>query len=103
MDAITIHAVVGADRKLTIDVPEDVPLGPVTVVIQTAGGQRPAERPLTREEARRILLEAGFLVTDFGLPQDAVALTQAEIDELGKLPPGARPSDELIDEDRGEY
>lgn len=102
MNPVVIEAVVGKDRKLVIDVPEEVPLGPVRVVIQPEKDQ-PGTAPLTREEARRRLLAAGFLVTDLGIPDDARPLTEKERERWGRLPPGARPSDELIDEDRGLY
>ncbi|MBC7812601.1 MAG: hypothetical protein H7175_15710 [Burkholderiales bacterium] len=55
-----------------------------------------------REIAREELLAAGFLVTEFTyeFPEDFVPLTPEEILEIGQLPAGARPSEELIAEDR---
>jgi hypothetical protein len=55
-----------------------------------------------REIARKELLAAGYLVTEFDyeFPEDFVPLTPEEILEIGQLPEGARPSEELIAEDR---
>jgi hypothetical protein len=67
-------------------------------------GPPAAQRPgLTREQARAKLLAAGFLVTDIRAPLGTLPLTPEERLRIGTLPPGARPSEELIDEDRGAY
>jgi len=103
MSAITITAVVGPDHKLVIDVPGEIPPGPVSVVIQpVAQGGEPA-RELTRAEARARLLAAGKLVTDIHAPEGTVSLSPHELLKVGRMPEGTRPSEELIDEDRGEH
>lgn len=56
-----------------------------------------------REAARAKLLAAGVLVTQFDVPEGAVRLSTEELLKIGKLPPGARSSLELINEDRGEW
>jgi hypothetical protein len=56
-----------------------------------------------REAARAKLSAAGALVTHFDIPEDAVPLSPEELLRLGTMPPGARGSEELIDEDRGEW
>jgi hypothetical protein len=94
---VRLTAVVGDDRKLVIDLPDDIPPGEVEVVV------RPRPKELTREEARRLLAEAGLLSTWQKAPEGYVPLTPEELLELGTLPPGSRSSEELIDEDRGEY
>ncbi len=101
---IRLSAVVGEDRRLVIDLPPDTPLGPVELEVRPAAPV-PTQRnkPLTREEARAKLLAAGYLVTSIHAPEGTVPLTAEERMEIGRLPPGARPSDELVDEDRGEY
>jgi hypothetical protein len=48
-------------------------------------------------------LAAGFLVTDIHAPPGAVELSNEELEQLGQLAPGARSSEELVDEDRGTY
>jgi hypothetical protein len=104
MDAITIEAEVGQDHRLVQPLPPEVPVGRVKLIIQPVEEpSSPAKKPLTREEARAILLAAGKLVTDLHAPEGTVALTPEEILRIGQLPPGARPSEELIDEDRGLY
>lgn len=56
---------------------------------------------MTREEARAKLRAAGVLATDLQIPADAAPATDEELEQLGKMRPGARPSEELIAEDRG--
>ncbi|MCC7451732.1 MAG: hypothetical protein IT324_30265 [Anaerolineae bacterium] len=34
MDAVTLNAVVSEDRQLIVDLPDDIPVGPVKLVIQ---------------------------------------------------------------------
>jgi hypothetical protein len=103
MDTLAIPVVIGADRRLVIDLPPSTPIGPAEVVIRpstggTADGANPA-----REKARATLLAAGFLTTDFGIPEGDESLSDEDIARLGRLRPGARPSEELIAEDRGNY
>jgi hypothetical protein len=103
MKPITLSAVVGEDRRLIIDLPPDTPVGPVELVVRPTTIPAPRSGNMTREEARAILLAAGSLVTTIRAPEGTVPLTPEEILEIGKLPPGARPSEELVDEDRGLY
>jgi hypothetical protein len=103
MSTVTIAGIVGQDHKLVIDVPVEIPPGPVSVVIQPVAPIPPSTGTLTREEARARLLAAGMLVTEFNIPPDAHPLTREERRRLGTLPPGARSSEELIDEDRGPH
>lgn len=103
-EPIRLSAVVGEDRRLVIDLPPDTPLGPVELEVRSAApAPTQRDKPLTREEARAKLLAAGYLVTSIHAPEGTVPLTPEERMEIGRLPPGARPSKELVDEDRGEY
>lgn len=104
MVAIRLTAVVGEDRRLVIDLPEDTPTGPVELVIRLKPVE-PTGTPvnLAREAARVKLLAAGALVTHFDIPEDAVPLSLEERIRLGTMAAGARGSEELIDEDRGEW
>jgi hypothetical protein len=102
MVAVKLSAVVGEDRQLVIQVPDEVPLGPVELVIQPQDLPAPSSNP-AREAARAKLLAAGVLLTHIEVPEDAVPLTLEERLRIGKMPPGARSSEELIDEDRGEW
>jgi hypothetical protein len=104
MGAITIEAEVGQDHRLTEPLPPEIPVGRVKLIIEPVQqSATPPRRPLTREEARARLLAAGKLVTDLHAPEGTVALTAEELLQIGQLPPNARPSEELIDEDRGLY
>ncbi|GAF67875.1 unnamed protein product [marine sediment metagenome] len=104
MNAITLSVVVGEDRRLVIDLPKEIPVGPVELVI------RPTILPVdqetlhaAREAARQKLLAAGLLATDLGIPDDLESLSDEELEQLVQMSPDARPSEELINEDRGQY
>jgi hypothetical protein len=103
MDTVMIPVEVGEDRRLVIDVPPVVPIGPADVVIvPRPDGQKATTNP-AREEARAKLRAAGALSTIRYAPADARPLSDEELMRIGQLAPGARPSEELIDEDRGAY
>jgi hypothetical protein len=103
MVAVKLSAVVGEDRQLVIHVPDEVPLGPVELVIQSTQVQPVTSPNSVREAARAKLMAAGILLTHVEVPEDAVPLTLEERRRIGKMPPGSRLSEELIDEDRGEW
>lgn len=86
MNTITIAAVINEDRHLVIDLPPETP--PVNAA---------------REAARAKFIAAGALSTTYTAPEGVEPLTVEERTRIGQLPPNARPSEELIDEDRGEY
>lgn len=114
MYAIKLTAIVPDDRRLVIELPPDAPTGEVEIEIHAAPqptAEPPAVTPpdapkqgMTREEARAKLLAAGALsIIKSDLPEDYVPLTQEELFQIGQMPPGTRPSHEIIIEDRGEY
>jgi hypothetical protein len=96
MVTVRMSVVVGKDRRLVIELPDDMPLGPADLIIQ----------PKVSEglSARAKLMAAGVLVNprELGIPEGIEYVSDEELEELGILPPGARPSEDLIDEDRGE-
>jgi hypothetical protein len=103
MDTLTIPVVVGTDRRLVIDLPSSTPVGPAEVVVRPrASGSDETGNP-ERDTVRAKLLAANFLTTDIHVPEEAVALSAEDIADLGRLPPDARPSEVLVDEDRGSY
>jgi len=103
MEAVTIPVVVGADRRLVIDLPPSTPIGPADVLILPRANGSDEMRRLAREAARARLLAADFLTTDIHAPVGTVPLSDEELEHLGHLPGDARPSEVLVDEDRGTY
>ena len=106
MIAVRINAVIGDDRKLTIQLPDHVPPGEVEVVVRSNELTASTEKmPINaaREAARLKLAASGALVTDFDVPTDANRLSVEERMKLGTLSDNARSSLDLIDEDRGEW
>jgi hypothetical protein len=97
MDGVTITVTVPPDRRLVIDLPDDVPVGAtLQVVIRPPQGVSPAL------ESARVLLAAAGKLADLGITDDEVEdVGDDEIEQLGRLAPGARSSDDLLDEERG--
>ncbi len=54
-----------------------------------------------REVAQTKLIQAGVLAKDLVLPADLEVVRDEELEQLGVMRPGARPSEELVAEDRG--
>ena len=101
MKSITLVTVVNEDRRLALDLPADIPAGPVELTIRPLTAARDAEGVLTREVVRDKLMAAGLLSTARYAPPDAVPLSHEEREQLGRLFAGPRPLAALIDEDRG--
>jgi hypothetical protein len=59
--------------------------------------------PSLRDQIRSKLAAANFLLTSIPAPEDLEPLTSDELLEIGRLPPGAQSSQEIIDEERGQY
>src|SRR4051812_34263861 len=103
MDTITLTVEIGEDRRLIIDLPADTPVGHAELIIKPIVERKAAVINPAREAARAKLLAAGKLVTGIHAPEGTVPLTVQERQRRGQLPPGARSSEDLIDEDRGGY
>ena len=103
MEAVTIPVVVGPDRRLVLDLPPSTPIGPADVVILPRMNAADESATPARDTARAKLLTAGFLATDIRAPDGTAALSDEDLAHLGQLPAGVRPSEDLIDEDRGSY
>jgi hypothetical protein len=103
VNTLTIPVVVKADRRLVIDLPASTPLGPAEVVLRPRTSSTGETANPARDAARAKLLAANFLTTDIQAPEGAIPLSEEDIARVGRLPPGARPSEDLIDEDRGSY
>ncbi len=99
MVPIHLSIVVREDRHLVVDLPPEVPVGPAELLIL------PQETITERDQLRERLIAMGLLVRpeDMGIPDDLEYVSDEELEELGKLPPGAPTALEIINEDRGKY
>lgn len=102
MNRLYISAVIGKDRKLVLELPEDGPTGPVEVIIQQVSTESEIIANPQREAARRKLQAAGLLSNAHHLPAGTAIPTDAEVIAAGQLPPNARPSEDWISQDRDE-
>lgn len=125
MAAIRLPAMVTEDHQLIVKVPEDIPVGQIELLLELSGFdgdsshfedihspielhlQLPPENTphlvnAARDAARAKLATAGLLGSAHRLPPNTSIPTDVEVLAAGILPPGARPSEELIDEDRNE-
>jgi hypothetical protein len=101
--------VVDKDGQLTAKLPKDVPPGAVDLIVQLEGDTVVVEVKTSavsansaRETARAKLAAAGRLSSARWLPPGTQIPTDGEVRAAGVLPPDARPSADLIDEDRNE-
>lgn len=88
------NAEVGADRRLTVELPEDVPIGRVKITVE-------AEPALTREELRERLRAVGLLSEGPILEEGAVRLDEEERHRIAELLRDTTPFEQIVDEDRG--
>ena len=56
-----------------------------------------------RRAAREKLAQAGILATDLGIPEDIAPVSDEELERWGEMRPGARSSEDLLNEERGTY
>ena len=104
MQSITLTAIVDENGHLVVDVPPEIPPGPVEIIIRPTpenGDARP--KPQTREWIRAKLIAAGLVNpnADDDL-EDAEELSEEEELRLGMLLKGDRPVEDYISEDREE-
>lgn len=99
MNRVHISAVVGKDRRLVLDLPEDAPTGLVEVIIQQVSAESETLVNPQREAARRKLAAAGLLSSAHHLPDGTAIPSDAEVMAAGQLPPDARPSEQLVSAD----
>lgn len=57
-----------------------------------------SERDVVRDKLR----QAGVLATNLGVPRNVAPISDEELERVGNLPPGARSSEDLVSEDRGD-
>ena len=91
---------VDEDRHLELDLPADVPVGPVELTIRPLTTPDAVAHDLTREEARSRLQGADMLSRARYAPPDAANLSVGERERLGRLFAAEQSISALIDEDR---
>ncbi len=103
MKSVTLRATVDEERQLRVDVPAEIPIGPVELVIRSFADAPSEGAELTRETARAKLAARELLGARRYAPPDAVPLSAEERERIGRLFAGDEPLATLIDEDRGLY
>lgn len=103
MVAIIVEAEINREKQILVELPDNVFIGRVKLTIEPVNTPSDAEEPITYEIARSRLLAAGSLATDLDIPDDLVALTDEELEEMSLSFPPARPIEDYINEDRGEF
>ncbi len=103
LKTVTLRATVDQERQIGVDVPAEIPIGPVELVIRSLAGAPPEGTELTRESARAKLAARGLLGAGPYAPPDAVPLSAEEREQIGRLLAGTEPLAALIDEGRGHY
>jgi len=105
MPTVTLTGVVDEHGHLVVDVPPEIPPGPVEVVIRPVknGDAEQPTQPVTREWVRAKLIAAGLLDPDARYaPDDARPLSSEERARIGHALAAGRPVTELVDEEREE-
>lgn len=103
MVAIRLNTIIGDDRKLIIQLPDEIPPGDIELIVRAVEPLSTTIINPAREAAKAKLLAGGALVTEFSVPAGAIRLSIEERMRLGTLPPDARSSLDLINEDRGDW
>jgi hypothetical protein len=111
MIALKLKAVIGQDRRLVLELPQDTPIGSVEVTIESQPQKHPISLDLpptlnsAREAVRAKLLSAGYLVTEFNfdIPDDYVPLTHEQRMKMTTPTASAKTIFDLVNEDRGEW
>ena len=97
---VTIHlkGKLTMDRRLIVEIPDDLPPGDVQVTLEI-----PESLPASNEAAARArakLAAAGALSTVWKAPLGTISPTEEELIELGTLPPGSLSIADLIGAER---
>jgi hypothetical protein len=104
---ITISTTVGEDHRLVIDIPlpPDAPSGEVQVelVVRSVSSEPTEPVNLALEAAREKMRAAGRLSTAWHQDNNDAVLNDEALWELVKLMPNSVSSEQLINEDRGDY
>jgi hypothetical protein len=108
MEAIKLSGWVGEDKKLVLELPAETPVGEVEVVVIPRMIEQNSYAPIYPEAwmykritALQKMQDAGILSKVRDAPVGISPLSPDELLQMGVLPPGSRPTNELVDEDRG--
>lgn len=101
MNAIRLSGVVNEKHELIVTLPDDIPVGPVELLLQPIAILDEAANE--RETILAQLKASGILVKpeDMHIPPDLEYVSDEELLEIGTLPEGAPRTDQLVAEDRG--
>lgn len=103
MARVTVPGFIDEHGNIFAELPADAPTGQVELTIQQLPGKRPSAQQASDHERAALrfrLRSANLLSTASFASEDAVALSHEERVRAGELPAGARPSEDLIAEDR---
>ncbi|MBI5667062.1 MAG: hypothetical protein HZC41_03570 [Chloroflexi bacterium] len=100
MQPYVTTVIVDEKRRIMLDLPDDMPTGPIEITARPLAASEPPPEPLTREWVREKLKAAGLL--DDKAEPDAMAISDQEMARLGQVFADVRSISELIDEDREE-
>jgi hypothetical protein len=102
MESITLTAVVGDDHRVTLELPDSVPVGPIEITIRHHGVAVQDDR-LDAATARRKLQAAGLAATRRYATPDALPLSATERMQIGRTFSESGSMTVVIDQDRGAY
>jgi hypothetical protein len=99
---VTIHlkGKLTDDRRLIVDIPDNIPAGDVQLTIEIPDAVSAPNEATARARAK--FAAAGMLSTAVKAPPGTLPITEEELIELGTLPPGSPSILEMVDQDRGE-
>lgn len=101
MHSIIVTTILDQNRHIELDLPAEIPTGPVEITIRLTNSS-PIDVPdLPRDSARERLHQHGLLSTARYAPLEAVALSTQQRAELGRGKHAPQSLAESIDEDRG--
>lgn len=100
MQPYVTTVIVDEKRRIMIDLPDDMPTGPIEITARPLAAEPPPE-PLTREWVRAKLRAAGLLAEMDDLP-DTEELSEEEEAKLARQVAGGRPAEDYVNEDREE-
>ncbi len=98
MVTIRLTGRVTEDRRLIVEIPDNIPAGDVQLTLEILDSAPAANDATAR--ARVKLEAAGALSTIWKAPPGTTTPTEDELIELGALPPGSPSMEELVNADR---